>query len=49
MLGPFFGPIYYIEEDFSFTLRKIEMLIFFHTEEKHQTTMFFQQSVGSEQ
>lgn len=24
VLGPFFGPIYYIEEDFSFTLRKIE-------------------------
>lgn len=29
VLGPFFGPIYYIEEDFSFNLRKIEILNFF--------------------
>lgn len=41
VLGLFFGPIYYIEEDFSFNLRKIEILIFFHPEEKPQTAMFF--------
>lgn len=29
VLGLFFGPIYYIEEDFSFNLRKIEILTFF--------------------